>query len=256
MVRPPREPPVPVVGAPLAGPFGFAPPGVGRPSDTAARGVLPLRLGGQGQSGPDGVRLGVLVGDVHDRVVLAAVEIAARSLRAPPARAGRPPPPLAEVPQVDRPGRAHEDHRPGHEVLRRGPGEVGGVERALGDRPVAGGVDEGGVGGVGDGRARHPDRADLDVARRRLLGVVVVGSHAEGAPRHPDHVVRGRGAGRDRGGRLRHVLWTPVCSSASTSSRLNVAGFCRGGNSTKLWIIWKTNACIGTATQAWSRIQS
>ena len=86
----PREVAVPVVRQPLARSLGFVAPHERRAVESAARSPLPLRLGRQRLARPRRVRLGVLVGDVHDRVVGATVERAAGSLRVAPRRARRP----------------------------------------------------------------------------------------------------------------------------------------------------------------------
>ena len=101
-VGPPREVAVPVVGEPLPRALGLVAPGVDGAVEPAPRGVLPLGLGRQRLARPGGVGLGVLVGDVHDRVLGAARERGAGALGVPPAGAGRPRPPLAQVPEVDR----------------------------------------------------------------------------------------------------------------------------------------------------------
>ena len=49
--------------------------------EAAAGGELPLGLGRERLARPLGVGLGVLVGDLDDRVVLAALDGAARALR-------------------------------------------------------------------------------------------------------------------------------------------------------------------------------
>ena len=158
--------------------------------ETAAGGVLPLGLGGQPTTRPGGVRLRVLVGDVHDRVVRAPLDRAAGSLGPVPAGTRRPGPPLAEVPQVDRPVGPGEDHRAGLEVLRRRSRVVGRVERPLGHRGPAGGLHERREPGVGHGHRLDRERPDADPVDRRLLGVVRVGTHGEHAA---GEETRGRG---------------------------------------------------------------
>jgi len=58
----------------LTGRLGLVAPGVAGAVEAAARRQLPLRLGRQRLAGPRGVACGVLEGDVHDRMVLAAGE--------------------------------------------------------------------------------------------------------------------------------------------------------------------------------------
>ncbi|MCJ7443313.1 MAG: hypothetical protein MUO26_02070 [Methanotrichaceae archaeon] len=46
------------------------------------------------------------------------------------------------------------------------------------------------------------------------------------------------------------------CSCSSTLSKLNDAGFWRGGKSLKDWICVPTSDCAGMRRKAWSIIQS
>ena len=80
-------------------------PGVRRPVEAAARGVLPLRLGRKGRSGPGGVRRGVWCATCTTGSVEDLVDRAFRALRCLQEAPGLPAPPLAEVAQVDRPAR-------------------------------------------------------------------------------------------------------------------------------------------------------
>ncbi len=190
----PRKVAVPEVREPLARRLRLVAPGVDGAVEAAARRVLPLGLGGQVLAGPGGEGGGVLVGDVHHRVVVEPLERRPRTERVLPRCARRPRPPLVQVAQVDRPPRRREHHRAGHEVLGRRAREVGRVERSLRDRDVAGRRHERGEGGVRDLVPVDPDRVDGDVVNRRLLGVVRVRAHPE------------RAAGDEhRVGRRRHV---------------------------------------------------
>ena len=126
-----------------------------------------------------GVRLGVLVGDVDDRVVVASVERAARALGMAPARTGRPRPPLVQVAEIDRPWSHREHERARLEVLGRRAGEVGRIERTLRDRHVPGRLDEGRVLPVRDLAAVDREPLDADAVDGRLLRVVPIGAHAE-----------------------------------------------------------------------------
>src|SRR5262249_14844428 len=77
-----------------------------------------------------------------------------------------------------------------------------------------------------------------------------------GAPMYRDSVVRSNRAWDDasRVGRLRarsfRYCFGVICSI--TSSRLNLAGFCRIGNSLKLWSHCPTITWDGTRRNAWS----
>src|SRR5580765_2265238 len=73
----------------------FVAPGEGRSLEPAARGVLPLRFRRQLLAGPGGVRLRVLERDLHDGMVVAAVDRRALAARVLPVRARHVLPPVA-----------------------------------------------------------------------------------------------------------------------------------------------------------------
>ena len=113
----PGEVAMPEVRQAVAGSLRLVAPDERRAVEAAASRALPLGLGRQRLAGPGGVGLGVLAGDVHDRVV-------ADRLPWAPARAGRPRPPLLHVAEVDRTAGHREDERSRDEILRRCAGEV------------------------------------------------------------------------------------------------------------------------------------
>src|SRR4051812_34862086 len=86
-------------------------PDVGRTLKPAAGGELPLGLRRQLFSGPGSVCSGVLVSYMYHRVLLSAVESAARALGTVPVHAGRILPPGAVVAQVHRTARLSEHQR-------------------------------------------------------------------------------------------------------------------------------------------------
>src|SRR6516162_1471850 len=92
------------------------PPCVPGPREPSARCDLPFGLGWQPLSSPPGVRLGVVVGDVHDRVVEAPLDAAARALGTTPAGAGPVLPPRHLVSLHRRLG-WYEDSRAGNETF-------------------------------------------------------------------------------------------------------------------------------------------
>ena len=244
----PREVgPVPGVGHDPAIRTGLVAPGERRTVEAAAGGVLPLGLGGQVEARPVGEGPGVLVGDVDDRVVGTALDRAAGPVRRAPARARRPGPPLAQVPQVDRAGGRGEHQRAGHQVRRRRAREVGGIHRALRDGDVARAADEPCEALVGHGHRLDREAVDRHPVGRRLLRVVGVGAHHEGASRQGD---RGVEAG------ARHASREAFWSFSITRSRLKLAGFCRTGNAANVWSFSATKACAGTNRKMWSNIQS
>ncbi len=215
---------MPVVGEPLAGRFRLVAPDVGRRLEAAASRPLPLGLGRQRLAGPGRVRLRVLERDVDDRLVLAPGERAVRPVGAHPACPRRPRPPLVDVPQVDGAGGHREDERAGDEVLGRRARKVRRVERPLGDRDVAGVLDEHGELTVRRLEPVDPEAVDRDAVGGRLLRVVVVGAHQELSRRDPGHAL---------GCRAR-AQWPDVrtdSSFATAWSIVKLAAFCRGGNS-------------------------
>jgi hypothetical protein len=197
---------VPVVRQPLAWSLGLAAPDVSRPLEPATGGVLPFGLRRQRLPRPGRVRLGVLVCDVDNRVVLAAVDRALGSVGVPPAGARRPRPPLVEMPQIDGPRRHREHERPGHQVLSRCSRKVGRVERPFGDRHVAGVVDEVGELPVLHLKAIDPEAVNRDGARGSLLRVVRVRAHPARPGGDPGHVLR----------RFRRFPYWPAVSEASS----------------------------------------
>ena len=90
--------------------------------------------------------------------------------------------------QVDRPARAREHERAGHEVLRRRAREGGRVERPLGDRHVLALAREASELAVRDLVAVDVEAVDRHLTRGRLLGVVVVRPHAERGAGDPDRL--------------------------------------------------------------------
>ena len=217
---PPGEVAVPVVRTALAVSLRLVAPDEGAAVEPAARGQLPLRLARQLLPGPGRVRLGVLEGDVHHGLVLAAVDRARRAVGMTPAGAGCPRPPLAQVPEVDRPLRPREDERAGHEVLGRSARERARIERALGDGDVARVVDEGREQTVRDLERVDPEALDADAVCRRLLRIVRVGAHPIGGPVDPDHVLRRGGHAKtvDQSFLMLTTVQLSACARSSEAS--------------------------------------
>ncbi len=146
----------------------------------AARRDLPLALARQALAAPRRVGLGVGERDVDDGMVGAArrdpspdprahaTTRRARSATTATDRGGRP------APRV---------------IAKTAEPAAGGIGKpgALRERHVAGRRDERREGPVGDGRRVDPKRRDLDVARRALLRVVLVGADAIAAGRDRHH---------------------------------------------------------------------
>ncbi len=96
---------------------GFIAPDERTGVEAAARREFPFGLSRQPLARPAGVRHGVVPRDLNDRMVLAAVVGATRSLRMLPVRARRPLPPLGEIIEVNPACRRREHQRPGNQVL-------------------------------------------------------------------------------------------------------------------------------------------
>jgi hypothetical protein len=141
--------------------------------------------------------------DMDHRVPLASLDRAPRPLRAAPAGTGHVVPPVEVVPQVNAVLRLAEDDGAGHERPRLRVGIVGRVQRTLGDRDIAGLLDEAAETDIGHGVAVHPEALDGGLVGGRFLRVVIVRPHQEGAARDPDqpHPRRRPGRSRSRGRR-------------------------------------------------------
>ena len=170
------------------------------PIEPAARGELELRFGRQPLARPLRVGQRVLPGDVHDRMILAALRCAARPLGMPPVRARRVAPPLQRIVERHRPSRRREHRRAGDQLVARHAGKVLRVGRPLGDGDVAGGLHEplrtaALVTGVAS--IQKPSTRD-QVHRQRVGHPAVLASHPERAAREsrPCRPAPGRGVER------------------------------------------------------------
>ncbi|SPA49739.1 protein of unknown function [Cupriavidus taiwanensis] len=172
-------------------------PGIGRLLEPAARGELPFRLGRQPLAGPLGIGLCVFVRNLHHRVVVLALDRAARAGRMAPVGAGHIAPPARIVLQRHRARRADEDHaardhgavgrarRAGRQLHAQGfP-----VGRALGGGDITGGFDELAELRVGDVVLVHPEPMHAHLVRRLFIGLrhLAVAAHQEVASRHAHH---------------------------------------------------------------------
>src|SRR5262249_32537397 len=97
----PRKLSLPGVGHVTPARGEFVPPREFRPIDAAAGSELPFRLGGQFFAGPDGISLGIAIGDMNNRVIVEAADGAARTGWSPPVRAEFEFPPLHPVAEID-----------------------------------------------------------------------------------------------------------------------------------------------------------
>ena len=146
-----------------------------------ASGELPLGLGGKLFAHPARVGRDVLVGDMHHRMPLPAVEGAAGALGVAPVRSRHISPPVVVVAQVDAVGRLSEHHGTGHEHFRPRPRIVGRIGRSLCHRDVSSCLHEAPELGVGDSVLVHPEAVYSDAVNGALLRVEVVRAHKEGA---------------------------------------------------------------------------
>ena len=153
--------------------------------EAAARGKLPLGLGRQLLAGPRCVGLRVLAGDLHHRMMVAAVRGRAAPAGALPARAGDVFPPVVEVVERDRSARLPEDEPAGNEQLRIGVRVRVGIERTLGDGDVLRLADEPPELGSRDGVLVHPEAVHRHAVNRPFLRIEVLGAHRERRLRNP-----------------------------------------------------------------------
>ena len=216
----PREAALPGVGRRLPVREVLVAPGERRPFEATARGELPLGLGRELLAGPGCIGLGVLEGDLDDRMAVAAVDGRPRPARTLPERAGDVLPPVAVVVQRDRAGRRPEDEPARHQELRIGVGVVGGVERSLRDGDVAGLPSEPPELRRGYRPLVHPEAVHPDGPHRCLLRVEVLGAHEELAAGHLGHAGEGRGAHSPPPLRRRAAIgaWTFRCAGTGVSS--------------------------------------
>jgi len=91
------------------------------------------------------------------------------------------------VAEIDRAGRLLEHHRRRSEQLRFRARIIGGVGRALGERHVAGRLDEALELAIRDGVPVHPEAVHGYFVGGGLLRIVTVGPHEESPTRNPDH---------------------------------------------------------------------
>jgi hypothetical protein len=99
-------------------------------------------------------------------------------------------PPLAPVGKIDRLAGRREDETTRLQHVRQRARVVLGIGRDLGPGDVAGRLDEGPKLRIRHGCRIDPESVDFDAMDGRLLRIVVIGAHAEGAAGNPDHVGR------------------------------------------------------------------
>jgi hypothetical protein len=110
VIRSPGKVTVPEIGQPLARRLWLITPYEDHLIAAATCRGLPLGLGRQAAPSPIRVRFGILVADVHHRMIFAATDRRAATFGVAPARAWSPGPPQIDMPKIDRPGRTGEHH--------------------------------------------------------------------------------------------------------------------------------------------------
>jgi hypothetical protein len=184
----------------------LVPPSEDRSLEPSTRGVLPLGLRRELLACPGGVGLGVLVGDMHDRVAVATVDRGSLASRPAPVRAGEVGPPVPVVVETHRPRCRVEDERAGDKQVGIGVGVLLGVERPLRDGHVSRLTHEAPELGGRDGLLVHPEPVDVDLELVQPEEVVTVRGPpvlhveheaAEGAALADDHAVRASFRDRD-----------------------------------------------------------
>src|SRR6185436_7542717 len=129
---------------------------------TAARGKLPFSFRRQTFAGPLRIGLGVFVSDVHDGIILFALEIAVWSQWMLPVRAGHVTPPLKMIVERHRMSGRRENHRTGDQIFRRRAGKVFSFRSSLGYGDVSGSFHEFSELLVGDIGPVHEEAVDIN----------------------------------------------------------------------------------------------
>src|SRR5215831_5522139 len=118
-------------------------------------------------------------------------------------------PPVKVIAQIHAKVWLAEYHRPRHQHMRQRAWILRCVRYTLGDRNVAGGFNEFLKLRVGDKMAVHPEGAHGFFVYRRLLRIVMVGTHQERAARYPLHSWTGRFSRANRTRRIYTLVGHP-----------------------------------------------
>src|SRR5215472_15095447 len=122
-------------------------------------------------------------------MIIEPAERAARAIGSPPVGAEFEAPPLAPVAHIlDRMLWRAEHQRAGPEHVRKGARIVLRIWCDLGEGDVTGGSDKFSELAICHRRAVDPECVDRHMMGWRLLRVVFVRTHAEGAAGNPDHI--------------------------------------------------------------------
>ena len=164
--------------------------------ETTPGGKLPFSLGGQSVSHsgalghPFGVGHGIEPANVHDRVILHAIDRVVRAGWVLPVGALSPHPPGAVIVEGHVPRGRVEHHGTGHQLVYRNAGEIKRIRLLLCHRHVFGFVDKLGKLPVGDFCLIHPKPGHGDLVDGAFIRFFVIGTHRECAARDPSHVIR------------------------------------------------------------------
>jgi hypothetical protein len=153
----------------------------------AARGEFPLRLGRQLAPAPTRIGERILVGDVHDGLIVLAVNRAARACRGAPIRARHVLEPLSDPAAACDIGRRNKHHGPRSEQLLRHAGMRRRIEPALRQRDVSRGRHEFPKLRVGHLVAIDPKAVDTHGVSESLLRPMALGAHDEGSAADEHH---------------------------------------------------------------------
>jgi hypothetical protein len=133
------------------------------------RSKLPLRLGGKSLASPFCVGFGVFIGNVHNRIFIAAFETGFRALWMFPVGPAYVGPPLEVVVEWHCVTWRCEHNRTGDEIVWRGAGEVFRAGFSLGDRLVPRGYYEVGELFVRHVRFVHPESIYIHTMNRTRI---------------------------------------------------------------------------------------
>ena len=179
---------LPGVGHVLAAGRELIAPGELRAVEPAARGEFPLGLGRQILARPSGIGERIGKGDVHDGMIVEHVDAALRPIGMAPVSTLHERPPLAPVAQIRHGLPRREHQRAGVKHVRQRARIILRVRRDFRGRDMAGRLDEFLELPVRHRRAVDPEGINRRAVERRLLGVMIVGAHAEGAAGNCGHV--------------------------------------------------------------------
>lgn len=163
-------------------------PGVGFAIEAAALGILVLGFGGQPPPFPLAIGVGVLIGDVDDRVLFFAFEVTVRSLRVAPVGTFHVVPPLKVVVEWNRVIGWREDNGTRDQIFGRCPWKILGAGCFFRQGHIARRFREAGELQVSDFGLVDPEPVEIDaVPRASVAEHRLIGAHPEFARWYPTH---------------------------------------------------------------------